>query len=245
MIQIGALRGLIRRRVLVNFRVDPKVMARRLPDPFRPLLVGGAAIAGICLIRLEQIRPPFAPRAFGIRSENAAHRVAVKWMDSSGREIEGVYVLRRDTDSVWNHIAGGRLFPGRHHLAKFQVCDDCRRIQIRMDSDDGSADLAISARTGEGLREESRFPSLAQARLFFENGKIGYSPSQQGQRFDGLELDTEPWVLMPLHVESLSARYFDDSAAFPAGSIAFDSALILRDVEHTWRTLDRLDLRAS
>ena len=55
--QLPALQGLVRRRILVNFRVAPDVMERHLPSPFRPKLVDGWALAGICLIRLEQIRP--------------------------------------------------------------------------------------------------------------------------------------------------------------------------------------------
>jgi len=37
--QIPVIRGLIDRRILVNYRVDPDVLARFLPPPFRPLLV--------------------------------------------------------------------------------------------------------------------------------------------------------------------------------------------------------------
>ena len=75
------IQGLIRRRLLVNFRVDPAVIQRLLPAPFRPKLHGGYAVAGVCLIRLENIRPKHVPNAFGISSENAAHRIAVTWED--------------------------------------------------------------------------------------------------------------------------------------------------------------------
>jgi uncharacterized protein YqjF (DUF2071 family) len=54
--------GVIRRRLLVNFRVDPGVIQQLLPSPFRPKLQDGHAIAGVCLIRLEDIRPPGVPQ---------------------------------------------------------------------------------------------------------------------------------------------------------------------------------------
>ena len=53
LLRVRAVRGVIRRRILVNFRVAPEVMQRHLPQPFRPKLLGGQAVAGICLIRLE------------------------------------------------------------------------------------------------------------------------------------------------------------------------------------------------
>lgn len=82
--KIPVIEGLIRRRILLNYRVDPEWVQRILPAPFRPTLVKGHAIAGICLIRLEQVRPKGFPRFLGIRSENSAHRVAVEWEEAGG-----------------------------------------------------------------------------------------------------------------------------------------------------------------
>src|SRR5439155_782844 len=56
---IPVIRGVIDRRILVNYRVDPDVLARILPQPFRPKLVNGMGMAGVCLIRLKHIRPRF------------------------------------------------------------------------------------------------------------------------------------------------------------------------------------------
>jgi hypothetical protein len=42
--QLPKVHGLIRRRLLVNFRVDAEVMSRFLPPPFRPKLHCGHAI---------------------------------------------------------------------------------------------------------------------------------------------------------------------------------------------------------
>src|SRR4029453_9616399 len=102
--RLPKIHGVIRRRLLVNFRVDPDVIARQLPAPFRPKRYRGAAVAGICLIRLEEIRPKGFPRLAGLASENAAHRIAVEWDEADGKR-EGVYIPRRDTGSLVNHLA--------------------------------------------------------------------------------------------------------------------------------------------
>jgi uncharacterized protein YqjF (DUF2071 family) len=88
--KLPVISGLIRRRILVNFRVDPEAMQSQLPSRFKPKLHNGTAVAGICLIRLEQIRPKFFPTVIGVSSENAAHRIAVTWTDRAGIEKEGV-----------------------------------------------------------------------------------------------------------------------------------------------------------
>ena len=79
-----AIRAVMDRRLLVNYRVDPDLLASFLPAPFRPALVGGYGIAGICLIRLSRVRPAGVPAKLGLTSENAAHRVAVCWDDAAG-----------------------------------------------------------------------------------------------------------------------------------------------------------------
>jgi uncharacterized protein YqjF (DUF2071 family) len=165
--------GTIKRRLLVNFRVDPAVMQRQLPAPFRPKLHDGSAIAGICLIRLEEIRPGRFPRAVGLSSENAAHRVAVVWEDATGAR-EGVYIPRRDTGSLVNHLAGGRLFPmpgAERQRATFRVVDDgrsnctCdrRMVVLKSTSSDTRLRRALTARAAQ-------WPP----RRFFETGSIGY-----------------------------------------------------------------------
>ena len=88
--RLPAVQGVIDRRILANFSVDPDVLQQALPAPFRPKLVHGWGVAGICLIRLRDIRPRFVPRWLGISSENAAHRIAVEWNTSDGIE-EGVW----------------------------------------------------------------------------------------------------------------------------------------------------------
>jgi uncharacterized protein YqjF (DUF2071 family) len=150
--RLPTIQGIIRRRILANFRVDPQVMQRQLPSRFKPKLHNGFAIAGICMIGLDHIRPRFTPEVVGISSENAAHRVAVLWQeDESSRE--GVFISRRDTNSQLNVLLGGRLFPGEHHLASFIVQETDAAVNIKMKSADEAVTVEIEGNIGEELPE--------------------------------------------------------------------------------------------
>lgn len=235
--KVPRVHGEIRRRILVNFRIDADVMARRLPAPFRPKLQRGYAIGGVCLIRLEHIRPPLVPMPLGLSSENAAHRVAVVCDDSH----EAVFIPRRDSDSWLNHLMGGRLFPGEHHRARFQVADDGHRIHIKMLSADREAFVEVAGRTAQRLPADSVFRSVDEASRFFERGSLGYSATRDAGRFDGLELETHGWCVEPLDVSVVSSSYFDDRNVFPHGSVEFDHALVMRNLQHEWRSAGDLD----
>jgi len=233
--KLPVIQGTIRRRILVNYRVDPVVMQRHLPPAFRPKLHAGSAIAGICLIRLETIRPKGLPAALGITSENAAHRIAVTWNDGA-QEKEGVFIPRRDTGSTLNHLAGGRIFPGEHHLADFRVNDTGAAIDFEMRSRDGEVAVQLRGRIGDTLPTGSQFTSLAEASSFFESGSIGYSVTKDSRRLDGIFLRTKTWKMQMLDVDEVQSSYFEDEKRFPAGSVTFDCALIMRDIEHEWQS---------
>jgi hypothetical protein len=232
--RLPSIHGVIRRRILVNFRVDPTVIQEQLPSRFRPKLQGESSIAGICLIRLEEIRPRLLPRALGISSENAAHRIAVRWDDDSGVAREGVFIPRRDTGSPLNHLAGGRLFPGEHHRAFFDVRSDEETISLHMRSDDGLVEVSVRGRVSDSLPVGSSFSSVADASKFFEPGALGYSATSEPGRLDGITLKTRTWRVEPLDVEEVYSSWFSDESRFPNGSVEFDCALLMRDIEHEW-----------
>jgi uncharacterized protein YqjF (DUF2071 family) len=241
--KLPVLEGIIRRRILANFSADPAVVGRTLPAPLRPKLAGDRAVVGICLIRLEQIRPRHIPAALGISSENAAHRIAVTWTDKEGREREGVYIPRRDTDSMLNHLAGGRLFPGEHHHADFTVHDDGAAIALQMRAKDGGASVSVKGAQADGLRS-GLFPSLDAASEFFRAGSLGYSAREDGHCLDGITLHTDAWKVMPMRVDEVQSSYFDDTARFPRGSVAFDCALLMRDIPHEWHSEPDLEIES-
>ncbi|OWK45036.1 DUF2071 domain-containing protein [Fimbriiglobus ruber] len=231
--KIPVIRGLIDRRILVNYRVAPDILAALLPAPFRPKLHRGYGWVGICLIRLRHVRPAFLPSWLGIASENAAHRTAVEW-DEDGHVREGVYVRRRDTSSRLNALAGGRLFPGIHSHAKFTVDETEKHLEVRVTSDDGATRLSVVGDVATELPATSVFGSLAEASAFFQAGSLGYSATPDPRTFQGLELRCHRWQVEPLHVSSVESNFFDDRGIFPPGSIEFDCALLMRDIQHEW-----------
>jgi hypothetical protein len=231
--RIPVIRGIIDRRILVNYRVDPNILAKMLPKPFRPKLANGAGMAGVCLIRLKHIRPRLLPSFVGISSENAAHRIAVEWEDGGTRR-QGVFIPRRDTSSRLNTLLGGRLFPGEHHHAHFRVEEGDGQYLIALDSDDCRTHLAVEGRVAPELPRTSIFGSLRQASDFFEQGSLGYSVTAKPGQFDGLELRSFNWHVQPLDVNRVKSSFFEDRTLFPEGSVEFDCALLMRGIDHEW-----------
>ena len=233
MFSLPVVRGVIDRRILVNFRVDPAELDAALPDPFRPMTVGGYGVGGICLIRLTDVRPRGLPAFLGTGSENAAHRIAVEW-DDDGETRTGVYVPRRDTSSTLTTLVGGRAFSSEHHPATFDVDESDGRYSVTMESGDGVARVHVNASIADDIPDDSVFDGVAEASEFFRNGSLGYSPSGTPGEFDGIELETDEWDVTPLAVDAAESSYFEDDERF--SSVEFDGALLMRDVDHEWQS---------
>lgn len=237
--RIPVIEGTIERRILANFRIVPEVMKKLLPSPFLPEIVNGYAIGGVCLIRLAAIRPKGFPSWFGIGSENAAHRIAVEW-SGGDRTKCGVYIPRRDTSSRLNSIVGGSLFPGVHHLASFSVEESADSVSVSLRSRDGETRVSVSGTVSDHFSDSSVFTSLDEASDFFKHGSFGYSARRGSGRYDGLELRCRNWSVTPLNVAKIVSSYFDDERRFPKGSIDFDCALLMRNIEHEWHGRESL-----
>lgn len=234
--KIPKIKGVIDRRILINYQIDKEVLTNYLPEPFQPKLVNGKGIAGICLIRLKDIRPKGLPRQIGFSSENGAHRIAVEWMENGERK-EGVYIPRRDTSSKINSWAGGSLFPGIHHFAEFEVNESQDNYEVSFVSDDGTS-LSVEARETDRWNKESVFEDLSCVSEFFEQGSVGYSPDKD--EFEGLELKAYNWEVSLLEVRKVHSSFFENEEVFPKGSVKFDNALLMKDIEHEWIGLKKI-----
>ncbi|MFC4163618.1 DUF2071 domain-containing protein [Epilithonimonas zeae] len=231
--KIPTVHGIIERRMLINYIVEPKFVEKILPKPFKPKLYNGKAIVEICLIRLKNIKPKGFPYFTGINSENGAHRIAVEW-DENGEMKEGVYIPRRDTNLRLNSLIGGRIFSGRHYYAKFNVKEENHNYHLDFKSSDNTT-IEIDAKLVSEFSSNSIFKSIDNVSDFFEKGSVGYSPN--GNCFEGLKLETYHWEIKPLEVSNVKSSFFDNRNIFPEGSIQFDNAVLMENIEHEWKSL--------
>jgi len=231
------IEGIIARRILVNYRVDPAVAAKLVPKPLEIATHNGLAVVGICLIRLEQLRPRGFPSAVGMSSENMAHRMAIRYPGGNGSTNEmsdGVYVLRRETDQCLVRLLGGRLFPGIHGPASFKVNESSAGIRMDVTSADGKADVNLEVLRHPEWNATKLFQSFDEMSRFFKKGDCGFSCSLHGGKLEGIQLKTLQWTLSPLQTVRVRSAFYDDESIC---SIGFDCAVMMSGVPHEWHEI--------
>ncbi|WP_217181685.1 DUF2071 domain-containing protein [Streptomyces sp. AC495_CC817] len=220
---VRGVRARLRRRLLISYRLDPDVAARLLPAGFRPQVIDGSALAGVCVLGLEKIRPRWLPATWGLRSENAAHRMAVEWDTADGTQ-RGVFIFERHS-SAWHAVLlGGRLFPGVHRRARFAVRESGDRYAVEMEAGHHSlvADVEVGGEWTSGF-----FASLDEASEFYRAGRVGWSLARDGRRVEPVALTSEAWAVEGARLHDLRSSFFD---ALPEGSATFDSVVVMRDL---------------
>ncbi len=234
--RLPTLAGTIERRLLINYRADPDVVATHLPTGFSPHVVDGQAVVGICLIQLRSRLRGF-PSRFSVRSINGAHRYAT--IDRNQNPT--VYIPRRDTNSALVSLAGKTMFPDQHR-AEIHASENDAALTMTLDSRDNDEHVSVIARPAENLPDGSVFATVNAASTFFENAQTGYSATGQPNQLDVVTLNTENWSVTPVAVDHVKSSYFDNPDRFPPGSIEFDHGLLMRNIDHTWRFSPQLRL---
>jgi hypothetical protein len=234
--ELPVLSGVIARRILINYRVDPDAVRRILPAPLKPIVIGGYASAGICLLKLRDIGFKYSPGFLKINSENAAHRFLVQWREGEQTRC-GVYIPRRDTDSILNVWIAGKIFAWPHYAAQFDTQEDDGHYLVKVKSVDHYTNLHVRAIESKSFPSDSMFRSIDRASECFEECSVGCSPSTKAGRFKRIQLKTKNWSVKPLEIQELSSTFFEDTAIFPKGTISFDNALLMENISQEWHSI--------
>lgn len=219
------LRGVLRRRLLINALVDPDEAARHLPAGLRPHVSEGRTVVGCCLLDVDDLRPVPLPATFGTRLRAAAHRISVEWDDGPGSSTVGVYVPMRHTDSRAARAIGGRWFPGVQQDAAIELDDEDGRLRWSVEPCDRANGHAI--RVVVSPRADSSLPDEPIGGICL-GAVVGLSLDHHGE-FEAARMEPENRRARPVEVDHLESGFLARFAtAEPAPSY------LMRDVDVTW-----------
>ena len=243
-LQLRRVHAFMDRRLLVNFRMPLDAALEKLPDGFEPQPVKGYAMIGICLIRLTHLRPFGTPPLVQLASENAAHRIACLYPDENGNRKPGVYILERHTDSIANHLAGGRLFPGHHHKATFTTYESPTIWKVGFWGTDGTK-VQVIVRQATQVADGSVFEDMDAATCFFQQGTDGWSMRKQGEELEGARIKCHNWNFKPLQIELARSSMLDAIQNETGCVLELDSAFLMEGVNHDCYNLGRKPLKQT
>ena len=215
--RITPIRGVIERRLLVTYRLDPVVAKQLLPAPLQSRLIGGHAVAGIALARLGRVRPVGVPAVVGLSWESAMHGIAVEW-ERAGSLHTGVFVVHRDG-------AGGGRRP--HRSPRFTVDERINGLRVAYTSRDRTVRVDVDVSLAAALEGSALFRDVRTAARFL--GLYGAGEASWAPQLRGFRVSAGDSCINAARVRKATSSVFADTTVFPPGSVQLDSALLLRD----------------
>lgn len=235
--------GSIDWKIFINFKVELSVLRNYLPSPFIPQSVRGYGMSSIVLTKHKHLRSAGLSSTLGMRPMTAHHQIAVSWSEY-GQKMEGQYQVRQDTSSLLQLMMGETLSGGVHHLARIRSKISGNKYAVSLRSiDQQGVSVQVLAKHAERFPMGSLMRNLDTAAAFLEKNRISYAPRYKTMIFEGTESSFSKYSLQPLRVERLHANYWESQAQFPAGSVFFDHALLMKGVTQSFSP--RADIIAS
>ncbi len=131
-------------------------------------------------------------------------------------------------------------FPVSYSKADFKVLVSGDRYSVIIENKENELIMSITAEIATELPRGSVFASTGEISDFFKTGNVGWSSRGTSDRYDAIELTTEEWRMEPLRMNESYSAYFSDTSVFPVGSVEFDSAVIMRNIKHSWVSRNNL-----
>ena len=135
--------------------------------------------------------------------------------------------------------------PGIFQRSRFEARETDNSVSLRIIRADGGTEIAFAGHLTDTIPATSVFPTLGAAAGFFSVGATGYSATYSEDHYHGMELHSLDWEVSPLAVTEAQSCFFDDRQRFPSGTVELDCALLMRGIEHEWRSRPDLYLSST
>lgn len=233
------MRTVFRRCLLVNFGVDPDVLASVLPPGIEPDLHGGEAFLSIVVAELDRMRPAFLPRVMGVTYNQIVYRAVVRCGDE-----RGVYFLRSDADNGVMCAFGNALSFFRFHRSAIAFRDHDGLFDLDVvTAGEVTADIHATYTLADArseLPETSTFEDLSRAQAWLVELYAAFARTPGRAHVDVVRIARGGWNLRV--VEDLRGQYAFMSAGAPfgPGTARLDSTFLADDIGYRWHRRDRV-----
>jgi hypothetical protein len=234
---VCAISAHVRERIVVNFAVEPDLMAAALPcDWLAPQIVDGKSVVSFCVLWLDRLTPSGWPSGLIASQISCAVRFGV--IDrTTGRP--GVYVVDRCTDSALGSFATRLGFPGFHPLVKFseKTESSARRIDVER------AGLPyVSFSLGAPNGSCGVFGSAHAFARFMSEGDRSYTLAARSGVLNIVDLVKEETEFVPYEVGLIDAQGLPKPIQVPC---TVDSAFRAADARYEWRFVEQRPVRLA
>jgi uncharacterized protein YqjF (DUF2071 family) len=218
--------------LVLTFAVPKEQVRQLIPECLEPDAFDDKwAFVAMALVQTKDLRPKGFPKIFGSDFFLIGYRVFVRYVDSRGKRLRGLYILKSETDRKRMEFMGNLFTHYKYTTTDIYQNNEAGKREIG--SVASGFKIAIRERSGEvPLPQSSPFPDWKTARRFAGPLPFTFTYDKPARKVLIIEGVRENWTPEPVEVIDYRVSFLD-SLNLQGAVLA--NAFIIKNIPYYWK----------
>lgn len=187
------------------------------------------AFIAVAMVQTRDLRPKGFPKFMGHDFFLIGYRIFVRYRNTAGKRLRGLYILQSETDKKKMEFLGNIFTHYRYTTTDITVTDDGHVRTIR--SEKSKFEVTLDPHAIEiPIPKGSPFPDWKEARKFAGPLPFTFTYNEENKTVLIIEGGRQHWIPQPLEIKNYS---FDFMGAFNHAVLA--NAFEIRNIPYYWK----------
>lgn len=224
-----AVEAYFTKSIVITFAVPKEDIIHLIPECVTPDTYNNKwAFVAIAFVQTKGLRPKGFPAFSGNSFFLAGFRIFVRYTNSKGKTLRGLYILQSQTDKYLMQLLGNTFTHYNYTTADFKLTEKDDFISVT--SYKASIDVTVQTTAGH-LPHSSPFTDWNVARKFAGPLPYTFSYNTKNKEVTIVKGVRDNWKPQPLQVSNCKVKFMENHV-FRNAVLA--NAFILKDIPYEW-----------
>lgn len=217
--------------LVLTYALPVDVLRPLVPPQLEPDTFMDQAFLAVAIVQTRNLRPKGFPAFMGNDFVLTGYRIFVRYTNSDGRRLRGLYILRSETDKKKMAVLGNIFTHYNYQTTDIRVTEDGNTLQVLSKQSD--LDISVNmASPDAALPAGSPFASWKEARRFAGPLPFTFTCDPGSRKVLIIEGVRENWTPHPVEVIGSKAGFLN-RPEWKQAKLA--NAFIIRNIPYYWK----------
>lgn len=189
------------------------------------------AFLAVAMVQTKGLKPKGFPNLFGHDFFLIGYRIFVKYTNSAGKKLRGLYILKSETDKRKMELLGNIFTHYNYSTTDIQLSEQNQRKEIKSDRSGFKVIYEQEAREAL-LPPDSPFPDWKVARRYAGPLPFTFTNLPDSKKVLIIEGLRQNWIPQPLEVKEY---HFSFLSSLALTDFRLANAFIIKDIPYHWK----------
>lgn len=188
------------------------------------------AFVAVAMVQTKDLRPSGFPKILGCNFFLTGYRIFVKHVNSKGKRLRGLYIIKSETDQKSMHLLGNIFTHYNYTTTDINLKNTAGQLNIK--SNRSNFHVSITQANDASLPVNSPFENWKEARRFAGPMPFTFTYNQHKREVTTIEGVRKNWKPEPVVVNDYHFAFLDDMAI---GEPVLASAFTTTNIPYHWK----------